>query len=75
MMVAAVAPVLATLFGWRAGVLAVSAFALLLALALQPLRAPRWTPTARAPAARRCAPGRTRNPAFPSCATTRASAP
>ena len=39
MMVAALAPILATHFGWRAGVLAVALFVLLLALALQPLRA------------------------------------
>ena len=39
MLVAAVAPILATNFGWRAGVLAVALFSLLLALALQPLRA------------------------------------
>ena len=39
MRVAALAPILATQYGWRAGVLAVAAFSLLLALALQPLRA------------------------------------
>lgn len=39
MLVAAVAPILATNFGWRAGVLAVALFSLMLALALQPLRA------------------------------------
>jgi MFS family permease len=39
MLVAVVAPGLAARFGWRVGVLAMAAFALLLALALQPLRA------------------------------------
>jgi DNA-binding transcriptional regulator YhcF (GntR family) len=39
MLVAAFAPILATHYGWRAGVLAVAVFSLLLALALQPLRA------------------------------------
>ena len=39
MLVAALAPILATKYGWRAGILAVATFSLLLALALQPLRA------------------------------------
>jgi MFS family permease len=39
MLVAAMAPILATQYGWRAGVLAVALFSLLLALSLQPLRA------------------------------------
>jgi MFS family permease len=39
MLVAAVAPILAIQHGWRAAVLAMAAFSLLLALALQPLRA------------------------------------
>jgi len=39
MLIAAIAPVIAAAFGWRAGVLAVAAFAGLLAVALQPLRA------------------------------------
>ncbi|TCZ57787.1 MFS transporter [Roseicella aquatilis] len=39
MLVAAVAPLVGSLYGWRAGVLAIAGFALLLALALQPLRA------------------------------------
>ncbi len=39
MMVAAVAPILAISHGWRAAVLAMAGFSLLLALALQPLRA------------------------------------
>lgn len=39
MLVAALAPILATHYGWRAGVLAMALFSLLLALALQPLRA------------------------------------
>lgn len=40
MMVAALAPLLALFLGWRGGVLGVAVFALLLALSLQPLRAP-----------------------------------
>jgi len=39
LLVAALAPLLAVAFGWRGGVLGVAAFALVLALALQPLRA------------------------------------
>lgn len=39
LLVAALAPLLAVWFGWRGGVLGVAAFALALALALQPLRA------------------------------------
>lgn len=39
MLVSVIAPVVGSLYGWRAGVLAIAAFALLLALALQPLRA------------------------------------
>ncbi|MCB4821873.1 MFS transporter [Roseicella aerolata] len=39
MLVAAVAPLVGSAFGWRAGVLTIAGFALLLALALQPLRA------------------------------------
>ncbi|WP_207537479.1 MFS transporter [Sabulicella rubraurantiaca] len=39
MMVAALAPLLALIFGWRGGVLGVALFSVLLALALQPLRA------------------------------------
>ncbi len=39
MLVAVIAPAAAALWGWRAGVLAMALFALLLALALQPLRA------------------------------------
>lgn len=38
MLVAAIAPLVGSLFGWRAGVLTIAGFALLLALALQPLR-------------------------------------
>lgn len=40
MLVAVVAPGVAALFGWRAGVLTMAGFALLLALALQAVRAP-----------------------------------
>ncbi|WP_424810893.1 MFS transporter [Roseococcus sp. YIM B11640] len=39
LLIAAVAPVVATYFGWRAGVLTVSIFCVALAMALQPLRA------------------------------------
>jgi predicted MFS family arabinose efflux permease len=39
MLIAGIAPLIATAYGWRAGVLAVAVFALVLALALQPLRA------------------------------------
>jgi predicted MFS family arabinose efflux permease len=39
MLVAAVAPLVGAAFGWRAGVLAMAAFALLLAVILQPIRA------------------------------------
>jgi len=39
MLIAAVAPVIGTAFGWRAGVLAVAGFSVVLALLLQPLRA------------------------------------
>ncbi|WP_187830332.1 MFS transporter [Siccirubricoccus phaeus] len=39
MLVSVIAPVVGSLYGWRAGVLAIALFTLLLALALQPLRA------------------------------------
>ncbi|WP_206932592.1 MFS transporter [Roseococcus thiosulfatophilus] len=39
MLVAATAPLVGGIYGWRAGVLTMSGFALLLALALQPIRA------------------------------------
>jgi predicted MFS family arabinose efflux permease len=52
MLVAALAPALGGLFGWRAGVLAMAGFALLLALALQPLRAALDADRAPAAAAR-----------------------
>lgn len=52
MLVAALAPALGGLFGWRAGVLAMAGFALLLALALQPQRAALDADRAPAAAAR-----------------------
>lgn len=39
MLVAAIAPVVGGIYGWRAGVLSMAGFALVLAVALQPLRA------------------------------------
>lgn len=54
MLVSVIAPVVGSLYGWRAGVLAIAAFALLLALALQPLRA--VLDADRDPAAPRAAP-------------------